>query len=324
MELPAAVRRPAAMSRLLPLLLAVPIVLAACAAPGTPPSPTTGPSSPTGGDGGAIDHPTGDAPVLVVEWAGGFVPVDFLLTRLPSFVLLGDGRVIVQGAQTLEYPGPALPPLIERTLTEAGIQAVLREVGATSLFTTDAEFRGAANVVADAADTVFVLDADGRTVTVSIYGLGTIDAGMDLPGISSGEIRAHQALGRLNDRLMTVDAWLPADAWQTATWEPYEPDAFRLLVRDVSGQPFDEGLAEDVRPWPTDDEPAAFGEEQVGFGDGTRCGVVESDGAAVWLEELAGATQITRWTDEGGRQFAIAARPFLPHEERTCPQLFGA
>jgi hypothetical protein len=280
------------------------------------------PSPPTGGD--EIGHPTGDTPVLVVEWAGGFVPVDFLLTRLPSFVMLGDGRVIVQGVQTLEYPGPALPPLIQRTLTPAGIQAVLREVGETSMFTTDAEFRGAANVVADAADTVFTLDADGRTVTVSIYGLGTIDAGMDLPDISSGEVRAHQVLGRLNDRLMTIDAWLPADAWATATWDPYEPEAFRLLVRDVSGQPLEEGLAEDVRPWPVADDPAVFGEKLAGFGDGTRCGVVEGDEAVAWLEELTAATQITRWEDTAGRQFAVAARPMLPHEDRDCPQLFGS
>ena len=43
--------------------------------------------------------------------------------------------MIMQGAQTLEFPGPALPALIERTLTEEGIQAVLEAVEDTNLFT---------------------------------------------------------------------------------------------------------------------------------------------------------------------------------------------
>ncbi len=37
------------------------------------------------------------------------------------------------------------------------------------------------------------------------------------------------------------------------------------------------GLPEQVREWPTDDDPAAFGDEETFFGDGTRCGVVDGD-----------------------------------------------
>ena len=29
-----------------------------------------------------------------------------IATRVPTFALYGDGRVIVQGLQTLEFPGP--------------------------------------------------------------------------------------------------------------------------------------------------------------------------------------------------------------------------
>ena len=117
-----------------------------------------------------------------------------MATRLPTFVLLGDGRVIVQGAQTLEFPGPALPPLIERTLTEEGIQEVLEAVEETNLFTADLELNGAQNMVADATNTVFTLNAGGRDVTVSVYGLGALPPDMEPPpGMTSAEIEAHRS-----------------------------------------------------------------------------------------------------------------------------------
>lgn len=312
------------MKRTFPGYFAVLILLAACSAPGGG-SPATSPAaSNDGGDSGDIEHPTGSEPILIVDNTGGFVPVQFMATRLPVFVLLGDGRVIVQGAQTLEFPGPALPALIERTLTEEGIQEVLRGVEDTNLFTADLELNGAQGVVADAANTVFILDAGGREVTVSVYGLGALLPDMEpAPGMTSGEIEAHRILGQLNDGLMTLDSWLPATAWESEGWQPYRPEAMRLYVRDVTGEPVEGDLAEQVREWPTDDDPATFGEDEVFFGDGTRCGVVDGELGALWLEEMNAANQMTKWTDDGERRFSVMARPVLPHEDPACPELAG-
>jgi len=324
------------MKRILPGLIVVLIVLTACAAPGGSPGGSSGESpdgsSPPGSDGGgtedpgAIDHPTGSEAILVVDSSGGFIPVQFMATRLPAFVLLGDGRVIMQGVQTLEFPGPALTPLMERTLTEDGIQQVLQGIEDTNLFTADLELNGAQNVVADAANTLFMVNAGGQEVTVSIYGLGALPPDMEPPpGITSGEIEAHRILGQLNDGLITLDSWLPADAWESEGWQPYQPEAFRLYVRDVTGQPVEGGdLPEQVREWPTDDDPAAFGEEETFFGDRTRCEVVDGELGATWLEELNAANQMTLWTDDGERRFSVMARPVLPHEDPACPELAGA
>ena len=313
------------MKRTFPGYFAVLILLAACAVPGGG-SPATSPPA-SNGSGGSVDieHPTGSEPVLIVDSTGGFVPVQFMATRLPVFVLLGDGRVIVQGAQTLEFPGPALPALIERTLTEEGIQEVLRGVEDTNLFTADLELNGAQGVVADASNSVFILNAGGREVTVSVYGLGALLPDMEpAPGMTSGEIEAHRILGQLNDGLLTLDTWLPATAWETEGWQPYEPEALRLYVRDVTSEPVEGGdLAEQVREWPTDDDPAAFGVEEAFFGDGTRCGVVDGELGALWLEEMNAANQMTLWTDDGERRFSVMARPVLPHEDPACPELAG-
>ncbi|MGI8998303.1 MAG: hypothetical protein ACR2GO_01130, partial [Candidatus Limnocylindria bacterium] len=127
------------MKRTKPGLFVVLLVLTACAAPGALPgssdesprdSPDLSPpaASDRGGETDDIDHATDSEAILVVDYTGGMAPVQFTVINLPTFVLLGDGRVIMQGPQTLEFPGPAYPALTERTLTEEGVQAVLSAV----------------------------------------------------------------------------------------------------------------------------------------------------------------------------------------------------
>jgi hypothetical protein len=324
------------MKRFAALLLVLPLVVAACGSAGGSPPPSDAddgasgppPSASEGGedDGGdgAIEHPTGaDEPILVVSSQGGFVPVEFSVRALPSFVLLGDGRVIVQGAQTLEFPGPALPALQERTLTEDGIQELLSAIEDTGLFTGDLELRGMQQMVADASDTVFELHAAGLDSTVLVYALGMLMPDMEVPGMDPAEVAAHEALARLSESLLLVDTFLPAEMWESEGWQPYEPEAFRLYVTDVTDQPIEGGdLPGMVREWPTGDDPATFGDEAGDFlGPGTRCGVVEGELGATWLGELAEANENTLWTDDGERRFRVLARPLLPHEERTCPEL---
>lgn len=323
------------MKRTSPALLVLLLILAACRASGGggsgAPSPSASASAaPPPDDGGGesgndgqIEHPQGSEAVLAITWAGGMLPVSMTVTRVPSLVITGDGRVIMQGMQTLEFPGPALPALIERRLTEDGVQQVLRALEQTNLFTGDLELRGMNGMVADANDTIFTVRAAGLESVVTVYAISMLAPDMEPPpDMSAVELEAYRVLSALHDRLMTLDTWLPPDAWATETWIPYQPDAFRLYVRDVTGQPIEGGeLPVQLREWPADDDPAAFGEEVAGFGDGTRCGVADGDLGATWLAELTEANQNTLWTDGGDGRYAIGVRPLLPHEEPVCPEL---
>jgi hypothetical protein len=323
----------AAMKRTAPGLFVVLVLLAACASTGRSPGASetdaggSTPPSASGGDGGTsggIEHPTAaEEPILIVEEAGGFAMPQMIAARVPTFALYGDGRVIIQGVQTLEFPGPALPALVERTMTEEGIQAVLEAVEDTNLFTGNLELRGAMNMVADATDTVFHLSANGDDVTVTVYALGMLDPsfGGNFENIDQAEIDAHAILSQFRDALMTIETSVPAGAWESEGWQPYTPTAFRLYVRDVTGEPIEGGeLPGVVRDWPTDDDPAAFGDEVPVFGDGTRCGVVEGEEAATWFTELSVSTQQTIWTSDGENRFTVLARPLLPGEEPSCDQ----
>jgi hypothetical protein len=180
------------------------------------------------------------------------------------------------------------------------------------------------NFVADATDTVFRLNANGREVTVTVYGLGLLDPefGGNFEGVDPAELDAHAVLGQLRDALITIDTSVPGDSWEAEGWQPYVPEAFRLYVRDATGEEIEGGdLPERVREWPTEDDPATFGEEEPLFGDGTRCGVVEGDLAATWHEELTAAKQDTMWTTDGETRFVVLARPLLPGEEVACPEV---
>lgn len=302
-------------------MLAVAVMLAACATP----DGTTPPSTPPSDDGsGGIPHPDGDEAVLVVSSAGGFVPVDFIVRAMPTFVMLGDGRVFQQGAVPAIFPGPALQPLNVRQLTPDGIQQVLRAIEQTGLFTQDLELRGAAGMVADASDTVFTLNAAGRQVTITVYALGMLAPDMEPPpGMSSAEVEAHRLLTALLDGLMMIDTSVTPDGWTDDGWRPWEPDAFRLYVRDVGGEPPDDTLPEDVQPWPIAADPATFGDEVPLFGDGSRCGTVDGEDAIAWRTALAQASEITRWTTDGTDRWSVGVRPLLPFEAVACPETMG-
>jgi hypothetical protein len=261
---------------------------------------------------GAIEHAGGDALLLRIEHRGGFVPYEYHLSRVPHFSLFGDGRVIVTGAVPAIYPGPLLPPVLERRLTEEGVQLVLRAALDSGELERSATWNGAAQFVADASDTVFTLNADGREVTVSVYALGI---GGDMSALKEVERQAHRALGDLADRLDSLDSWLPASAWAADEWTPYREGPLRLLIRQADDDAPQDGSSPRIEPWPIAGDPAALG-EPTGF-DGWRCGVVTGADAEAWWAALSGADQLTRWKG-GGQHYAVTPRPLLPDEPTAC------
>jgi hypothetical protein len=298
--------RPTPMKRivrpLLPAALALSTLLAAC--------------SQGGGSTGPIAHPSGDDVILRVENSGGMIQ-DFFLISFPSFTLMGDGRVIVPGAQIDIFPGPALPAVNVRKLAEDGIQAVLAEVARTGLFGESVEFRGAQNFVADAGDTVFTLHADGKDVTVTVFGLGTLDPAGEYPGISAAELAAHRTLQHLFEELSNLDAQMTASAWADASWHPYQPEALRLLVRNADADPPDDtGIGNVLLDWPGDSDPATFGDAT--FDGGRRCGVVSGKEAEDWYRALTGANQLTRFVKDE-HLYEVTVRFQLPDEPLECP-----
>jgi len=278
--------------------------------------------SPAPGAGGLVPHPEGSAIVVRVAWTGGFVPYEHMFTSLPRFTLFGDGRVIVEGPQIEIYPGPALPNLQVRRLTEEGIQSVLFRIAETGQLDESHSWNAATQFIADASSTVFTVRADHRDVIVDVYGLGLLadPVGGSLT-VPEAERQAHETLASLEADLMDLESWIPADDWAEPSWQTYRPEALRLLVANADGQPPDpDALDSDPLPWPGTTAPGALG--TVSTVQDFRCGVVSGDEAAAWYAALEGANQLTRWSYDG-LVYHVTPRPLLPDEALDCGAVEG-
>jgi hypothetical protein len=278
-----------------------------------PGSPTTAPDQ--------IAHPTGaDDLVLRIEDVGGFVPQDYLLTRLPTFSLFGDGCYVVPGPVIEIYPPPALPNLQETCLNEEGVQEILTRAQEAGLLDGDAEY--GLDTVADASTAVFTTNAGGVSTVVSAYALG-IDEVPD-PSLTPEEQAAREKLAAFAAEISDITSWMPANMIVAAE-HPYEIGRMQIvtLPADAENAPV---APEDIEPqelaWPLDGDaatPAAgAGQGLAEFGEpywleGYRCGVVEGDDLATLMPALQEANVLTRWTSDGGA-YVLYLRPLFPDE----------
>jgi hypothetical protein len=274
-------------------------VLLAVACADTPP-PSDG--------SGAIEHPRGsDEVVLRISHAGGFVPIEWTLTSFPTFTLYGDGTVITGGPQIAIHPPPALPAIVTRTLTEEGIEAIVRAAIDAGLGSRDIDATDTGRtMIADAATTTFTLTADGRTTTASVYALGGLTERPS--GMSDEEWGLRSSLARFAERLTGLEDWLPAGSIRAEG--AYRATSARLYVGPYQPQ---EDLPQQAEPWPLGDL-ATFG-MPTSLPD-VRCGVVVGED---WhrVRQAAGPTnQLTPWTS-GGQGYLVWFRPLLP-DERGC------
>ncbi len=270
----------------------------------------------SGSDGGDVgspggDLPTGDAstPVLVVRVAGGFVPMGFDFSAMPTLAVYGDGSVVVPGPQTLVFPGPALPNLQVAHLSPADLAGLVGAAADAGLLGAAPDY-GMPNVT-DLPTTYVSLTVDGQAYGHAAYALGFGD-GDDLGGDVGGDVAlpdtgltqqqlvARRALTGFLDR---ATALVGAD-YDT---EPYPVTALAVMAQEA--EPAGEGQAGDRPeqvsiPWPLDG---------VALADVGRCGVVDGADAATLLEALAQANQATTYTQDGVT-YGVWFRPLLPHE----------
>jgi hypothetical protein len=250
----------------------------------TAPPATTPPDSAPPTTSSGIEHPVGaDDVVLRIGYEGGFVPIEHAFLNLPTLLVTGDGRLIVQGPQIEIYPGPLLPNMQVRTISEEGIQQLL-DMAAEHGLLTDREYTNPTNI-ADAPDTVVVINANGDTYEHRAYALAEGDA---------DELR--QALAAFVSE--ATGPWLYEENPELGPEASFEADTY--LVRafpdpELDGYEIEPTIVE----WPADAPPLA---------DATECLAVP---AAQVAEVLTAANQLTFFTS-GGATYQVAAKPQLP------------
>ena len=309
------------------LVLALLLTTGGCGRDAPPAAPPASAPSPSTGAGTPSDQPSaGEAPVLRVEDVGGLTTASASLARVPAVSVHADGRVVSLEPDPAGGPPPALPPLVEHDVSEAGVARLVA-------LALDAEVGGDADMgrpnLADATSTRFSVVVDGQERSTEVYALREAAPPSD-PAWSDGlgggngfddgltdEQRAERArLLELRAALTDVEATLGPQAAGPA--RPYRPAALAVLAEPLG--PTREGDDGDPLPWPGPALPGATVDAVVGA---TQATCVLADGAALGPALDAAATADARrpWSWAGAR-WALAFRPLLP-DETGCADVVG-
>ena len=285
------------------------------------------------GTGGAGEYGL----VLQVASGGGFVPIGWDFRQVPSLTVYGDGRAIVTGPVTLQYPGAALPNLRDVRLGDEAVAEILAAAEAAGLLGAAPDY--GMPPVADVPTTTVTITAGGETYEHAVYALGMESAEMgpaeeapvegdggegdgaegdgaegDLPGagapvwddgLTDAQREARATLAGFVQRANElVDAASAEGAEQ-----PYEPQGAAFLAMPAGDWPGAE-IAPTVLPWPLDG---------VALADATPCAAVTGAAAVPLLDVLHDADELTQF-EQDGATYAVFVRPLLPHET-SCADL---
>lgn len=284
------------------------VVVAACVGGGAPTSPPT--SQPT--DPSASPTPSAAGYWLRMTTWQPIPPLDLFAVG-PTLVITGDGVVVTQDAVPAIYPGPLLPNLVGRTISEAGRATIVAAARDLGLIGARTDFSGDAGLIGGVTGRI-ELTVDGRPVVLT----GRPDAHIECittpcdpaPG-------SEEAFGALWTKLLDLSSWLPAQLGPEA---PYVPQAYALLVtRAPEDVP---SLPQAPADWPLATPLATFGGPVA---NGTaRCGTVSGEDATALRPALEAANQLTPWVEApgAGDVYRLVVRPLTPGED-ACLEMFG-
>jgi hypothetical protein len=196
--------------------------------------------------------------------------------------------VFTQGLVTAIFPGPLLPTVLVRTITEDGLQALLGIVQSAGLLAESPDYSGGDNV-ADASSTVLRINANNGTFVHSAYALG----------IDNPESPTRQKLLDVTTALSDIDK--AAGAANLGLDEPFVPAAYRLQARAVDPT---EVSSQDPAPAVVD-WPAGAG---VSLATAAECARID---AAVIGSLFTDAKQNT-YFQEGGVVYQLSVAGVLP------------
>jgi hypothetical protein len=240
--------------------------------------------------------------VLRFQSVGGFVAPVTNYTRIPTFSLYADGRVIVQQFVPTPYPPPALPYVFQRRISTRDVNRLVAQARAAGVGTaTDFGTPG----IADATSTRFTL-AGARTTEV--YALSeTPDTAPDLtPRQRAARNRLSALVAALTDLPGTLG--IPVEHRPA----PYLPTAIAALSRPWT--PIGSREDSPVRAWPG----AALPGRPLG-GTPLSCVTTTGTAAAQVLAAAQTAHANSPWIFQGKR-WSIVFRPLLP-DEHGCSDL---
>ena len=235
--------------------------------------------------------------ILKITYEGGYVPTGYAFVNLPSLLISGDGRAFAPGPMIEIFPGPLLPAILERTITDEGIRKVLQLADDAGLLAAPPDYSSPGdNLIADAPNTVVLLNVNGKVYEHRAYALG-----FDMPeGQSSTPARDN-----LQKFVTTVsDLAKVTGAENVGAEQPFVPTRYRMQALVVDPSQYTEPEPTIVA-WPVG--------TGVVLAESLECATV----AAVAVDDLLTSANQLTFFEEGGVAYQLAAVGVLPGDA-TC------
>jgi hypothetical protein len=226
-----------------------------------------------------------------------------------SSVAISDGRVVVSGPIPSMFPGPILPNLLQRSISQTGIEAIIAAARDAGLTDGPTDLTGAPLPGAPAGHISFVIDGVEREV------VGRIDSQIVcITTPCNAAPGSPEAFGGFWSLLSNLDGWIPGEL---GAQTPYDPERLAILL---TAPATDATLPPSSAAWPLEEPLSKFG---VVFASPqglppVRCGVLEGDDLAAVLLAFRNGNALTHWTDATGDQRSVVVRALLAGEPDPC------
>ena len=274
------------------------VLLAACSNAGPSPSPSPQPSP----------SPSPAADFYLRAYYTQALPPRFTFAWLALTVsegVLYDGNVAID----MIFPGPITIVPYARTISEAGIAALIDEARRLGMLDGNGDFTGGQQMPgARLAQVELVIDGQAYTLT------GNPDAMIVcVRAPCEAPPGTPEAFGAFWQGLTMAGAWLESELGPVQDWMP---ERVALLLTAPTAQDMPAQPAE----WPFDTSIAEAGIAYPGE-EGDRCVTLTTDALAALWPILRDANQLTVLVDQQGNQAAPVVRVLVPGDESPCPDV---
>lgn len=232
-------------------------------------------------------------------------PVGAFRTAGPDLAI-HQGRLIIHGPQMAIYPGPLLPNLQQRPLSQAGIDALVAGARAAGLLDGPTDLTGGLKPGAQTGHLLFVIDgAEREVIGDPTRQIVCVTAPCD------GAPGTPEAFGQFWVKVNDIGSWLEAELGPEG---PYIADRFAVLLIEPV---VDGSLPPSTALWPLDIPMSQFGVAWAGSPP-ARCGVIEGDALKAALAAFGAANELTQWSDGKDTVYGVVVRPLFPGEPDPC------
>ncbi|MEP7158700.1 MAG: hypothetical protein ABI797_04685 [Chloroflexota bacterium] len=288
------------MTRRLATIALLTLLVVACKGAAPSPSPTPAPS-PTPSPSPST------AAFYLRAYSTQALPPQFTFAWLPTLTvaegILYDGNVAID----MIFPGPVTIVPFARTISEAGIAALIDEARRLGMLDGSGDFTGDAPMPGSRLAQIEMV-IDGQTYSLT----GNPDAIIVCVRVPcEAPPGTPAAFGAFWQALQMAGTWLGPELGPVQDWTP---DRVALLLTAPTPQDMPLVPAE----WPFDTSIAEAGIEFPGE-EGDRCVTLSSDALAALWPILRDANQLTVLVDEQGNQAAPVVRVLVPGDESPCP-----